>query len=151
MSRPALEVADIFRDRGPAWRRANAGHVSLEQLKVMSAIENCRTAALDRRHHLQLAEADMAGVGSAPCRAMIAEDIRDLQCRTRHARRALSGRLGPLDFGGDMLQRTHHLADGLGGDARIERRAIEPGVPEQHLDHSDIDVLFEQVGGEAVP
>src|SRR5213595_1301894 len=43
---PALEVAEIFRDRGPAWRRANAGHVSLEQLKVMSAIENCRTAAL---------------------------------------------------------------------------------------------------------
>jgi hypothetical protein len=46
VSRPALEVADIFRDHGPAWRRANAGHVSLEQLKVMSAIENCRTAAL---------------------------------------------------------------------------------------------------------
>ena len=35
-----------MRDRGPAWRRANAGHVSLGQLKVMSAIENCRTAAL---------------------------------------------------------------------------------------------------------
>jgi hypothetical protein len=46
MSRPALEVADIFRDRGPAWRKAHAGHVSLEQLKVMSAIESCRTAAL---------------------------------------------------------------------------------------------------------
>ncbi len=46
MSRPALEVADIFRDHGAAWRRANAGHVSLEQLKVMSAIERCRTAAL---------------------------------------------------------------------------------------------------------
>jgi len=46
MSRPALEVADIFRDRGPAWRRANAGHLSLDQLKVMSAIESCRTAAL---------------------------------------------------------------------------------------------------------
>jgi hypothetical protein len=44
--RSALEVADIFRDRGPAWRKANAGHVSLGQLKVMSAIENCRTAAL---------------------------------------------------------------------------------------------------------
>jgi Putative transposase/Transposase zinc-binding domain len=41
-----LEVADIFRDHGPAWRQANAGHVSLEQLKVMSAIESCRTAAL---------------------------------------------------------------------------------------------------------
>jgi Putative transposase/Transposase zinc-binding domain len=46
MSRPALEVADIFRGHGPAWRQANAGHVSLGQLKVMSAIENCRTAAL---------------------------------------------------------------------------------------------------------
>ncbi|MGH8442402.1 MAG: IS91 family transposase [Nevskiaceae bacterium] len=46
MSRPTLEVADIFRDHGPAWRRANAGHVSLGQLKVMSAIESCRTAAL---------------------------------------------------------------------------------------------------------
>ena len=46
MSRPTLEVADIFRDRGAAWRRANTGHVSLDQLKVMSAIERCRTAAL---------------------------------------------------------------------------------------------------------
>jgi len=46
MARPELEVADIFRDHGPAWRRAHAGHVSLGQLKVMSAIENCRTAAL---------------------------------------------------------------------------------------------------------
>jgi hypothetical protein len=46
MSRPALEVADIFRDHGAAWRRANAGHVSLCQLKVMAAIESCRTAAL---------------------------------------------------------------------------------------------------------
>ena len=46
MSRPSLEVADIFRGQGPAWRRVNAGHVSLGQLKVMSAIESCRTAAL---------------------------------------------------------------------------------------------------------
>ena len=46
MSRPSLEVADIFRGHGPAWRRANAGHVSLGQLKVMTAIESCRTAAL---------------------------------------------------------------------------------------------------------
>jgi hypothetical protein len=31
-----LDVADIFRDHGAAWRRANAGHVSLDQLKVMT-------------------------------------------------------------------------------------------------------------------
>ena len=46
MPRPALEVADIFRDHGAAWRKANAGHVSLGQMKVMTAIERCRTAAL---------------------------------------------------------------------------------------------------------
>ena len=42
----AGQVADILRDHGPAWRKANAGHVSLGQMKVMSAIEHCRTAAL---------------------------------------------------------------------------------------------------------
>jgi hypothetical protein len=46
MVRPFLEVADIFRDHGPAWRKTNAGHLSLGQLKVMSAIESCRTAVL---------------------------------------------------------------------------------------------------------
>jgi Putative transposase/Transposase zinc-binding domain len=46
VSRPALEVAEIFRDHGPAWRRANQGHLSHAQVKVMNAIESCRTAAL---------------------------------------------------------------------------------------------------------
>ena len=46
MPRPKLEIADIFRVHGSAWRQANAGHVSLSQLKVMSAIEACRTEAL---------------------------------------------------------------------------------------------------------
>jgi hypothetical protein len=62
VSRPALEVADIFGGHGPAWRKANAGHVSLGQLKVMSAIESCRTAALgghvarcEKCSHMQIA------------------------------------------------------------------------------------------------
>lgn len=46
MPRRALEVADIFQAHGPAYRRANAGHLNLSQLKVMSAIEACRTEAL---------------------------------------------------------------------------------------------------------
>lgn len=46
MTRLGLEIADIFRAHGPTWRRAHAGHVSLTQLKVMSAIEACRTEAL---------------------------------------------------------------------------------------------------------
>ena len=46
MPRAKLEVADILRRYGPAWRRANTGHVGLSQIKVMSAIEACRTEAL---------------------------------------------------------------------------------------------------------
>ena len=46
MSRPRLEVADILRAHGAAWRHTQAGHLSLGQLKVMSAIEQCRSAAL---------------------------------------------------------------------------------------------------------
>jgi predicted Zn-ribbon and HTH transcriptional regulator len=44
--RPKLEVADVFHRHGADWRRANAGHVSLDQLQVMSAIEQCRSATL---------------------------------------------------------------------------------------------------------
>jgi Putative transposase/Transposase zinc-binding domain len=44
--RTSLEVADIFHAAGPAYRATHAGHLSLLQLKVMSAIEHCRTAAL---------------------------------------------------------------------------------------------------------
>jgi len=46
VGRPALEVADIFCEFGCAWRDAQRGHLSLAQLKVMSAIEQCRSAAL---------------------------------------------------------------------------------------------------------
>jgi hypothetical protein len=70
VSRPSLEVADIFRGHGPAWRRANAGHVSLGQLKVMSAIENCRTAAL--------------GGHVARCEKCARSQISYNSCRNRH-------------------------------------------------------------------
>ena len=70
MSRPSLEVADIFRGHGPAWRRANAGHVSLGQLKVMSAIESCRTAAL--------------GGHVARCEECAHTQISYNSCRNRH-------------------------------------------------------------------
>ncbi len=77
MSRPALEVADIFRDHGPAWRRANAGHVSLGQMKVMSAIERCRTAAL--------------GGHVARCEECAHEHIAYNSCRNRHCPKCQGG------------------------------------------------------------
>jgi hypothetical protein len=46
VTRPKLEVSDIFRTHGPAWRQINKGHISLSQFKAMSAIEACRTEAL---------------------------------------------------------------------------------------------------------
>ena len=70
MSRPSLEVADIFRGHGPAWRKAHAGHVSLNQLKVMSAIESCRTAAL--------------GGHVARCEKCAHTQISYNSCRNRH-------------------------------------------------------------------
>jgi hypothetical protein len=67
VARPALEVADIFRAHGPAWRRAQAGHLSLGQLKVMSAIEHCRTAALGG-HVARCEECDHIHIAYNSCR-----------------------------------------------------------------------------------
>ena len=46
MDRPRLEVADVFRRYGAAYRQQHAGSLSRGQLRAMSAIERCRTAAL---------------------------------------------------------------------------------------------------------
>ena len=54
--------------------------------REMSA-ESRGAAALDRRHHLQLLKAYVAGVGLAPCRSVVAENIRDFQNRPPHDRR----------------------------------------------------------------
>jgi len=77
LPRPVLEVADIFRDHGPAWRAANAGHVSLDQLKVMNAIERCRTAAL--------------GGHVARCEDCAHEHIAYNSCRNRHCPKCQAG------------------------------------------------------------
>ncbi len=70
MQRPALEVADIFRAYGPAWRHTERGHFSLGQLKVMSAIEQCRSAALGG-HVLR-------------CEACAEPQVAYNSCRNRH-------------------------------------------------------------------
>ena len=77
MPRSSLEVADIFRDHGAAWRAANAGHVSLAQLKVMSAVERCRTAAL--------------GGHVARCEDCAHEHIAYNSCRNRHCPKCQAG------------------------------------------------------------
>jgi len=95
MSRPALEVADIFRAHGPAWRHAQAGHLSLGQLKVMSAIEQCRSAALGG-HVLQCQACDSTQIAYNSCR-----DRHCPKCQGRAARRWLEARqvdLLPVEY-----------------------------------------------------
>ncbi len=65
-----MEVADIFRDHGAAFRKTNSAHISLDQLKVMSAIERCRTAVL--------------GGHVTKCEDCAHEHIAYNSCRNRH-------------------------------------------------------------------
>src|SRR5437773_3848556 len=67
----------------------------------------------------------------------------------RDTRRASGGRFGLGQR--DTIERAHDLLDRLGGDAGVECGGVELGMAEQDLDHPNIDVLLEQVGGEAVP
>jgi hypothetical protein len=77
VGRATLEVADIFREFGSAWRYAQRGHLSLGQLKVMSAIEQCRSAALGG-HVLR-------------CEGCGTDQIAYNSCRNRHCPKCQSG------------------------------------------------------------
>src|SRR6516162_116913 len=71
--------------------------------------------------------------------------------RGRATRPRSGGRRSAREVKAEPLQRALDVADRIDGDAGIERRRLELGVSEQHLDHADVDVLLEQVRGEAVP
>jgi predicted Zn-ribbon and HTH transcriptional regulator len=73
----SLEVADVFRDHGAGYRTTNKGHISLSQLKVMSAIERCRTA--------------MLGGHIARCTDCAHEHIAYNSCRNRHCPKCQAG------------------------------------------------------------
>jgi hypothetical protein len=103
-----LEVADIFRAQGPAWREAQRGHLSLGQLKVMSAITQCRTAALGG-HVLR-------------CEGCSTDQIAYNSCRNRHcpkcqstaAQRWLDARqadLLPVEYFHVVFTLPAHIAD----------------------------------------
>lgn len=70
MGRAGLEVADVFHAHGAAWREAQRGHLSLGQLRVMSAVERCRSAALGG-HVLR-------------CDGCGADEVSYNSCRNRH-------------------------------------------------------------------
>ncbi len=95
MGRPALEVADIFRAHGSAWRQAQRTHLSLGQLKVMSAIEQCRSAALGG-HVLRCNSCEHLEIAYNSCRNRHCP-----KCQARAAQRWLEARqadLLPVDY-----------------------------------------------------
>ena len=128
LARPRLEVADVFRTHGAAWREANAGHVSLAQLKAMSAIETCRTAAL--------------GGHVERCEDCAHERVAYNSCRNRHcpkcqgaaARQWLADREAEL-LPVRLLSRRLHPA---GGDRRHrvpeQGRRLRPPVQDRRRD-----------------
>ena len=95
MARPGLEVADIFRAHGPAWRQARAGHVSLGQLKVMSAIESCRTAALGG-HVAVCEDCDQRLIAYNSCRNRPPTTIMGPKCQGAAAKDWLAARQAEL-------------------------------------------------------
>jgi len=95
VARLALEVADVFRTHGPHWRHEQHGHLSLGQLKVMSAIEQCRSAALGG-HSLQCPACDHLQMAYNSCRNRHCP-----KCQGSLARRWLEARqteLLPVDY-----------------------------------------------------
>ena len=91
----ALEVADIFRGHGATWRAAHAGHISLDQFKVMSAIEHCRSAKLGG-HVLCCTDCGEIQIAYNSCRNRHCP-----KCQASAARRWLDARMGdllPVDY-----------------------------------------------------
>jgi hypothetical protein len=94
------------------------------------AAERHRAAALDGRHHLQLVEADVPGIGAPPCRPVAAEDIRDLQRRMGHRRRPLRRQFFPALLGllarlREQVERALDGRDHAGGDAGVARGGVQ--------------------------
>lgn len=81
-----LEVADIFRRFAPAWRKANAGHISLEQLKVILAIDRCRSAQMGG-HVLRCDKCETVQIAYNSCRNRHCP-----KCQTSAAKRWLEAR-----------------------------------------------------------
>ena len=111
------------------------------------AAKGRRAAVLDRRHDLELGQAEMTGLDGTIAGAFSSEDIGDLD---RGAQVASAAGILAFHQQRQTLERTGHRADRLGRNTRIECGGIELGMPQQHLDDTDVDILLEQVRGEAV-
>ena len=93
----------------------------------------------------------MTGIGFTPGGPVVAEDGRNLQRWTIHQCRASGGRLVLVELQIETFQRAHDCPDGVGGDARVERRRFQFRMSEQDLNHPDIGILLQKMGRKAMP
>src|SRR5437867_10526978 len=134
-------AAGVVRDLGMAARRVLAA-------RDMSA-ERRRATALDRTHHLQLVEAHMPAVGLTPSRAVIAENVRDLQSWSSHSRAVLRRRRlfvashTPAARRAQALQGALDLGNHSGRHATVAGRRFELVVSEQSLNHANFRSALE--------
>jgi hypothetical protein len=99
------------------------------------AAKGRRAAGLDRRHDLELDQAQVTDLGGTIAGPFSSEDVGDLD---RGAQAASAAWILALHQQRQTLERTGHRADRLGGNARIECGRIKLAVPQQDLDHADI-------------
>jgi hypothetical protein len=105
-----------------------------------------RPARFDRRHDTAFGAAEMGRVGLAERRAVVAEDVRHLQCG---AHRAGSG--GRCELQPQPVERALCATNGAGCDQGVARRGLQVAVAEQGLDDADVGAALQQMRGEAVP
>src|SRR5215471_18817474 len=89
----------------------------------------------------------LASRHAGPCaRKMSASSIAG-----RDMRAASGGRRGGLEGFDEMIELAHHLTQRIGRNPRVERRRVEFGMTKQNLNHTNIDILLQQMRGKAVP
>src|ERR1035438_8626440 len=114
------------------------------------------TTALDCTHHLQLPKTHMPAVGLTPGRAVIAEDIRDLESWSSHGRWLWRRRLLLVSPRASAARRAQGIEWALDLGNHSDRHAtvagcrLEPVVSEQRCNHTNIPAALEQMSCEAV-
>ncbi len=125
------------------------GNGRVRTTKVLAArdmaTEGCRAAALDRGHHLHLRMADVAPVGVTPAKAVIAEDIRDLQSRTRHACRRLQRAALLTAERRQLIERAQHITQHFAGDVGVAGCGIQLRMAQSHLNHANVRALLQKM------
>src|ERR1700751_4394554 len=94
----------------------------------------------------------MPGMGPAPGGSMVMKDVRDLQPRAAHGRARLrAGSRSPVDQWCQPIEGAGYGPDRGVGDAGVKPRGVEFGMAQKCLNHANIDILLEEMGGEAMP